>query len=160
MIVTCESCSTQFQLDDAKVPKSGLQVQCSRCDHVFFTGPQACPDVDSPEDLAVDALLSDSRADFDTDSDGLLGEDVGGEGESDWEFNLDGAIADSLGPEELTDGEEDQNQFNGVPGKAVGSIAGPALVASTSVSNSDTVGSRQSLNPPSTRSAQYATAAD
>ena len=119
MIVTCESCSTQFQLDDAKIPKSGLQVQCSRCDHVFFTGPQACPDVDSPEDLAVDALLSDSRADFDTDSDALLAEDVGADGESDWEFNVDGAIADSLGPEELSDGSDEAEDGQSMAQEAV-----------------------------------------
>lgn len=103
MIVTCEGCSTQFQLDEAKIPESGVQVQCSRCEQVFFVSAQARPDVDSPEDFAVDALLSDPRADFDSDPDALLSEDVGAEGESDWEFNLDGAIADSLGSEELTD---------------------------------------------------------
>jgi predicted Zn finger-like uncharacterized protein len=103
VIVTCESCSTQFQLDDAKIPESGLQVQCSRCEHVFSVGPDACPDADSPEDLAVDALLSSSRTDFETDGGALLPEDIGAEGESDWEFNVDGVVADSLGQEELTD---------------------------------------------------------
>ena len=106
MIVTCESCSTQFQLDDAKIPENGLQVQCSRCDQVFSVGPEARTDADSPEDLAVDALLSDSRADFETDADALLPEDVGAEGESDWEFNDDGVIADSLGQEALTDNSD------------------------------------------------------
>ena len=36
MIVTCERCATQFQLDDAKVKGDGIRVRCSRCKHAFF----------------------------------------------------------------------------------------------------------------------------
>ncbi len=35
MIVACEKCSTEFQLDDSKVPAKGIRVRCSRCKHTF-----------------------------------------------------------------------------------------------------------------------------
>jgi predicted Zn finger-like uncharacterized protein len=100
VIVTCERCTTQFQLDDAKIPENGIQVQCSRCEHVFAVARETLPDADNPEDLAVDALLSGSSDDFDNEADDLLADDAGGDGESDWEFNDDGVIGDSFGSEE------------------------------------------------------------
>ena len=36
MIVACEKCHTRFQLDDARVPETGVRVRCSRCKHAFF----------------------------------------------------------------------------------------------------------------------------
>lgn len=41
MIVTCERCSTQFQLDDSRVPKRGVNVRCSRCKHAFRVLPES-----------------------------------------------------------------------------------------------------------------------
>ncbi|MBC7792898.1 MAG: zinc-ribbon domain-containing protein, partial [Clostridia bacterium] len=35
MDVRCPVCSTEYELDDARVPESGLQVKCSKCGHVF-----------------------------------------------------------------------------------------------------------------------------
>ena len=39
MIVTCEGCSTRFQLDDERVPHGGIRVRCSCCKHAFFVKP-------------------------------------------------------------------------------------------------------------------------
>jgi predicted Zn finger-like uncharacterized protein len=36
LIVTCQECSTSFQLDDARIPAAGARVRCSRCKHAFF----------------------------------------------------------------------------------------------------------------------------
>jgi predicted Zn finger-like uncharacterized protein len=36
LIVTCEKCATQFQLEEARVPESGIRVRCSVCRHAFF----------------------------------------------------------------------------------------------------------------------------
>jgi len=36
LIVTCEECSTSFQLDESRIPATGAQVRCSRCKHAFF----------------------------------------------------------------------------------------------------------------------------
>jgi predicted Zn finger-like uncharacterized protein len=40
VIVTCEKCSTQFQLDDSRVPQGGAKVRCSRCKHAFRVMPE------------------------------------------------------------------------------------------------------------------------
>jgi predicted Zn finger-like uncharacterized protein len=36
MVVTCASCLTKFNLDDAKIPPHGVKVRCSRCKNVFY----------------------------------------------------------------------------------------------------------------------------
>ena len=36
MIVTCASCLTKFNLDDARISPKGVKVRCSRCQHVFL----------------------------------------------------------------------------------------------------------------------------
>lgn len=41
MIVTCERCATQFQLDDSRVPARGVRVRCSRCKNAFRVVPEA-----------------------------------------------------------------------------------------------------------------------
>jgi predicted Zn finger-like uncharacterized protein len=43
VIVTCEKCSTSFQLDDSRVPKRGVNVRCSRCKHAFRVLPESAP---------------------------------------------------------------------------------------------------------------------
>lgn len=35
MDVRCPSCGTDYELDDARVPETGLPVKCSKCGHVF-----------------------------------------------------------------------------------------------------------------------------
>jgi predicted Zn finger-like uncharacterized protein len=35
MDVRCPSCGTDYELDDARVPDTGLPVKCSKCGHVF-----------------------------------------------------------------------------------------------------------------------------
>ena len=36
MIVECDRCSTQFQLDESKVPARGIRVRCSSCKYSFL----------------------------------------------------------------------------------------------------------------------------
>jgi predicted Zn finger-like uncharacterized protein len=36
LIVSCARCATQFQLEEARVPESGIRVRCSVCKHAFF----------------------------------------------------------------------------------------------------------------------------
>jgi predicted Zn finger-like uncharacterized protein len=102
LIVTCEQCTTQFHLDDAKVPPGGVRVRCSRCKHAFFIEPAgAAPELGSIDRAAQDALheqaplapeatedlLSDPGSEFE-DTDELTSE-------SDWEFNRAPFSADS-----------------------------------------------------------------
>lgn len=62
MIVTCERCATQFQLDDSRIPATGVRVRCSRCKHAFQV---QLPQPGGPEEPANE------------------------EEESDWQFNAD-----------------------------------------------------------------------
>jgi predicted Zn finger-like uncharacterized protein len=41
MIVTCDRCSTKYNLDESLVKKGGSKVRCSRCRHVFVAYPPA-----------------------------------------------------------------------------------------------------------------------
>jgi predicted Zn finger-like uncharacterized protein len=107
VIVTCERCETEFQLDDARVPTGGTRVRCSRCKHAFFVMPPAAspeaavdqiaglaladdptPDVteDLPDESAVDAPAPEvAEAAPAPPIAGRAGEDS----ESDWQFNGD-----------------------------------------------------------------------
>src|ERR1700722_10020274 len=35
MILTCPSCATRYQADEAKFPAAGRQVRCAKCGHVW-----------------------------------------------------------------------------------------------------------------------------
>jgi predicted Zn finger-like uncharacterized protein len=108
VIVTCEQCATQFQLDDSKVPDGGIRVRCSRCKCAFFVESVRRPDADCAKDLAQEALAQDRTAVADGESWAPGSEDD----ESDWQFNEeitqppdpgvrpDDAVAD---PEQLDD---------------------------------------------------------
>ena len=106
MIVTCERCATQFQLDDERVPEEGVRVRCSRCKHAFFIelparteaekihrvaqralADQEIPDV--AEDLPADGA-SQSDARHAAVASGAGHDDPWGDDEDDWQFNLDG----------------------------------------------------------------------
>lgn len=48
MIITCDSCSAKFKMDDSKVKPTGTKVRCSKCKTVFVAYPKAAA-VASPE---------------------------------------------------------------------------------------------------------------
>ncbi len=121
MIVTCEQCTTQFQLEDSRVPDAGVRVRCSRCKHAFVVKkPTSAGDpVDRAVEQAVDdapeadaaagpapAAASDAPSPFD---EGL--DESESDNESDWEFNHDtpggpgDVAAGSLDASEEDDGE-------------------------------------------------------
>jgi predicted Zn finger-like uncharacterized protein len=114
VIVTCERCATQFQLDDSRVPARGVRVRCSRCKNAFRVvppGQRAAEEAselarrareDSQEEITQD-LDGDSRGDSRSRSGSRRSESAGkaaesthgssGSGldteESDWKFNED-----------------------------------------------------------------------
>lgn len=60
MIVTCQECSTSFQLDETRIPASGARVRCSRCKHAFFLPrPTASPD-DAIHAVVEEAIAGES----------------------------------------------------------------------------------------------------
>jgi predicted Zn finger-like uncharacterized protein len=98
VIITCEQCSTRFQLDDSRVPAEGVRVRCSRCKHSFFA--KRAPSAGDPVENAVaHALREDDEnpggAPPEVDAAGaappraVFEERPGAAGseESDWEFN-------------------------------------------------------------------------
>ena len=50
MVIRCESCQTEFNLDASLLKKEGTKVRCSRCHHVFKAYPPSPePSVDQDE---------------------------------------------------------------------------------------------------------------
>lgn len=104
MIVTCERCTTQFQLDDTRVPETGVRVRCSRCKHAFQVERPARNELEKIHRVARRALEeSEEGPDITQDLPPSSVVDASGgpgpadrefldDGESDWEFN-DGAPA-------------------------------------------------------------------
>jgi len=99
LIVTCERCASQFQLDESKIPPQGARVRCSRCEHAFFVESPAQPDADHAEDLVRDVLGADRAGTA----------DPGASGPSAPEQSL--ASVDAADPVELERAEDDW-QFN------------------------------------------------
>lgn len=55
MIVTCEECTTSFQLDESRIPISGARVRCSRCKHAFFLPNPAASESEVMDSIAAEA---------------------------------------------------------------------------------------------------------
>src|SRR6516162_9501775 len=52
MKITCESCSAQYDLDDNRIPPSGLTMKCPECLHTFVVKKGAAPAA-APAGLAL-----------------------------------------------------------------------------------------------------------
>ena len=104
MIVTCEKCSTRFELDDAKVPKQGIRVRCSQCKHAFVIEPPELSTSDRIHRAAEEGLsgsappIPEPSQDLPDPAPADPNQDTGEEPE--WTFNHDfGEIADASRPE-------------------------------------------------------------
>ncbi len=81
MIITCEKCSTSFNLDDSIVKQDGTKVRCSQCKHIFMAyppqaedpipAPGIVPDVTPEIDVTPD---QDPDPFFEPDNDDFFGE--------------------------------------------------------------------------------------
>jgi predicted Zn finger-like uncharacterized protein len=151
VIVTCEQCETQFQLDDSKVPESGIRVRCSRCKHAFFVESPHCPDTARADDLAREALAQDSAvASRDRDSNAAGLEDD----ESDWQFNeeVDRAPAPDDGKDDLAAAQEAVDDllgstFSGSVDPVTGSDESIDPVTDSDESIDPVTGSDESIDP-------------
>jgi predicted Zn finger-like uncharacterized protein len=56
MIITCEECSTRFNLDESMITAGGSKVRCSLCKHIFTVFPQGPASVapEPEEELSFD----------------------------------------------------------------------------------------------------------
>ena len=109
MIITCENCSTSFNLDETFLSPSGSKVRCSKCKHIFtaFPGtvsiereaPPAEAPVDEPEPAAGVAAATDMAPDSDAAVAGEGVEEEAGVDEDqpeDLDFNIDAALDEAL----------------------------------------------------------------
>jgi predicted Zn finger-like uncharacterized protein len=125
VIVTCEQCETQFQLDDSKVPEGGIRVRCSRCKRAFFVESPHRPDIERADDLAREALAPDSAAAATDRELNALGLE---DGESDWQFNeeIDRAPVRDDGMDDLAAAQEAVDDLLGAgPSGPVDPVTGP-----------------------------------
>jgi predicted Zn finger-like uncharacterized protein len=85
VIVTCERCSTQFRLDDKRVPEQGVRVRCSRCKYAFRVERPVSSEDERVHRAAARGLEPDTPD---------VTQDLPDE-EEDWEFNDHGPGADA-----------------------------------------------------------------
>lgn len=125
MIVVCGNCDTRFQLDDERVPESGIRVRCSRCKEAFFLqhpsasqsqavdavvedavhgggAPGTTQDLTGPSPAAEPAIAAPAEAVADAPPGAT---DEAEDEESDWEFNDDDFAVASDEPEPEADPE-------------------------------------------------------
>ncbi len=89
MIVECSECQTRFQLDDTRVPASGIRVRCSRCKHAFFLKPPGAESADAIHEVAEEAAVAEQvpAPGGTQDLPGPTSVPAEEDEESDWEFN-------------------------------------------------------------------------
>ncbi len=119
MVITCEECSTRFNLDESLLKEEGSKVRCCRCRHVFTVFPpltpiplEDAPPQDTPLDkensayspaAELDEFTLDSELDlgFSVDPDELtLDDDLkdppnSGTAQAEESFDLDDALDDN-----------------------------------------------------------------
>jgi predicted Zn finger-like uncharacterized protein len=54
VVVICESCSTRFQLDEARIPPKGTLVRCSRCKTTFIVRPPSVSFEETVQDVVAE----------------------------------------------------------------------------------------------------------
>ena len=59
MIVECDSCATRFQLDESRVPLTGIRVRCSNCKKAFFLKHPSASETDIVDAVARDAAAAE-----------------------------------------------------------------------------------------------------
>ncbi len=129
MIVTCERCSTQFRLDDSRVPDQGVRVRCSRCKYAFRVERPASSQDERIRQATARALEPDTpdvTRDLPDDED--VTQDLPEE-EEDWEFNDHGPGADARasGADEVAAGSHAQQPEGvGLEAEAGAEQEGPA----------------------------------
>jgi predicted Zn finger-like uncharacterized protein len=123
VIVTCERCATQFQLDDTRVPADGVRVRCSRCKHAFEVVRPEMSEAVRIKRVARRALEEstppDEPASVEASRPGI--DDPVEEEESDWGFNDDRSLPGEA-DEALAGGEDARRTARSVVDELLGSV--------------------------------------
>jgi len=95
LIITCEECSTRFELDESRIPVTGARVRCSCCKHAFFL-PNPTASASEAADSIAAAAAADDAVGLPTPASDLTSEVASGAAssspeaeieEEDWEFS-------------------------------------------------------------------------
>jgi predicted Zn finger-like uncharacterized protein len=115
MIVECDRCSTQFQLDESKVPARGIRVRCSSCKYSFhLRRPDASPE-EAAEEIAAEAVTRGAAPSPEATRDLAAAEDEEAEGASEEDLDQEEAGAEGEETEEAEETEETEEtdwEFN------------------------------------------------
>jgi predicted Zn finger-like uncharacterized protein len=97
VVVVCESCSTRFRIDDARIPAKGRLVRCSQCKATFIAKPEDASFEETVEEVVAEvtdsggAPVPEPAADLFDEGGGDLGETAtrrpGAAEEERWEFD-------------------------------------------------------------------------
>ena len=72
MVIQCESCQTEFKLDESLLKKEGTKVRCSRCRHVFTAYPTSS---DVPDETGEIPNITEGAAAFPKKTDEMVPEE-------------------------------------------------------------------------------------
>ena len=56
MIISCENCSKNFEVDSALIPENGRLLQCSTCDHKWFYKISKFSDLELSDDQTTEEI--------------------------------------------------------------------------------------------------------
>jgi predicted Zn finger-like uncharacterized protein len=97
VVVVCESCSTRFRIDDARIPAKGRLVRCSQCKATFIAKPENASFEDTVQEVVAEvtdsggAPVPEATADlFDPGGEDLgatVKRPAGASDEERWEFD-------------------------------------------------------------------------
>jgi predicted Zn finger-like uncharacterized protein len=101
VVVVCESCSTRFQIDEARIPAKGTRVRCSRCKTTFFVASPTASFEDTVQEVVAEITDTGGRTvpELAEDLFDRMGDDLGETGsrpngpldDEAWEFDAEPA---------------------------------------------------------------------
>jgi predicted Zn finger-like uncharacterized protein len=102
VVVVCESCSTRFRIDDARIPAKGRLVRCSQCKATFIAKPEDASFEETVEEVVAEVTDSggepvpEPAADLFAEGGGDLGDTAARAAEEErWEFDEEPRKTDS-----------------------------------------------------------------
>lgn len=126
MIITCENCSTSFNLDEKFLKPSGSKVRCSKCKHVFTAFPAAAleekeaPPAEAPVEESEAMAGAEAAPDMDQETDAAVAEegvqeeaDVDADQPEDLDFDM-GVFSEEAAAETVEPADDDELDLTGM----------------------------------------------
>ncbi len=132
MVVVCESCSTRFQIDEARIPAKGTRVRCSRCKTTFFVASPSASFADTVHEVVAEITDAGGRTVPEPAEDlfDRVGDDLGETGsrpnrpldDEAWEFDAEPA---PKAPSPALAGSAPERRAHATAGPALEEIGSP-----------------------------------